>query len=757
MNNLYVLGLACRSIGILFIAVVASLLLSRMSASVKRLVWVFAVIAVIALPFVWRVAPAVEVATEKIPGLAKVMQQPTVTKFTELSEKLDSTSERDLDEISAPSRASSERQEPVNWIVLSWLAASTLLTCRLVLSLILSRRLVSNAEEIHHKQFDETFSALGLGRPVRLLVSSMITTPATVGWIRPVVLLPKDSLEWDTQTLQSALAHELAHVKQGDWLVRCLSQVATVMYPFNPLVWMAAARLRTESEFAADDCALRIGIAPTEYAKRLLEIASRSNRSYALVVPMARSPKVESRLRAILDKRRQRGAAAKVVIVALGLIGAIACVAIASLRLGNPKTAPVKEPQAALALSPATGSGWKGPILVKVVDEHFRPVKEVRLAFRLDSENIVGAGVSIPPAITEADGTFKVDPSKLRSPNSLSPNLFESMSLDTVLAYRPGYAYAKSDQVKKGDSRVVIVLRKSHSLRVPVLDVEGHPVTGATVSAKRITWPDKDVTYVPAEWSSKELSGTSDANGVATIPDMPAGAKVTLALNDELYLPLPRNQHNPVLTGDTPYPAVRAIPSSYLEGTVRLNGKPLSGVHLQADFLQSPSVQTAVTDSNGHYRITRIPSCICNVHYVTLGETDKSVPPGFVARQHNSLIVGTHQTIRGLDFDFVPQSVIHGHITDSSGKPVQFMVEALQLDFKEFDRGAASNPGDFGTMSNPDGSYKLPVPPGNYLIRCGRGLEGDKSVVEIAAGKTVEFNLKLPLPNHRDSTPMTKQ
>jgi hypothetical protein len=45
-----------------------------------------------------------------------------------------------------------------------------------------------------------------------------------------------------------------------------LAHLACALYWFNPLVWVAARRLRIERELACDDCALEVGMWASDYA-----------------------------------------------------------------------------------------------------------------------------------------------------------------------------------------------------------------------------------------------------------------------------------------------------------------------------------------------------------------------------------------------------------------------------------------------------------------------------------------------------------
>jgi len=148
--------------------------------------------------------------------------------------------------------------------------------------------------------------ALDHRRCVRALLCPDLRVPATAGFFRPVLLLPEAAPEWDAARLRMVVAHEMAHVRRGDWLWQTLAQFACALHFFNPLVWIAARRLRGESETACDDLVLGTGVEPTAYAQTLLDLAKGARKPLANVVGMAHRPQVEGRLRAIVDARRSR-------------------------------------------------------------------------------------------------------------------------------------------------------------------------------------------------------------------------------------------------------------------------------------------------------------------------------------------------------------------------------------------------------------------------------------------------------------------
>jgi beta-lactamase regulating signal transducer with metallopeptidase domain len=90
--------------------------------------------------------------------------------------------------------------------------------------------------------------AMGCRRRVRLREVPDLTTPATAGWLRPVLLLPGDWRAWSLAERHAVLAHELAHIIRGDYVAGLIARLAVVLNPYHPLVRWMATRLQLQQE-----------------------------------------------------------------------------------------------------------------------------------------------------------------------------------------------------------------------------------------------------------------------------------------------------------------------------------------------------------------------------------------------------------------------------------------------------------------------------------------------------------------------------
>ncbi len=132
--------------------------------------------------------------------------------------------------------------------------------------------------------------------------------PMTWGWWRPAALLPAEAIHWDRQRARLVLRHELAHVRRNDCLAQALAAFVCALYWFNPLAWVAAARMRVERERACDDLVVSLGeTRPSEYAGHLLEVARQWSGAPRAALPVAKRFGLEERLRALLDGANHHG------------------------------------------------------------------------------------------------------------------------------------------------------------------------------------------------------------------------------------------------------------------------------------------------------------------------------------------------------------------------------------------------------------------------------------------------------------------
>ena len=112
-------------------------------------------------------------------------------------------------------------------------------------------------------------------RRVRLTLADSVRVPMARGWLRPEICLPpalEDRLE--SEELEAALAHELAHLERRDPLWRAVTRLVASALPFQPLNGLACRALEDEAELRCDDRAAALTGRPAALARCLTKVAS---------------------------------------------------------------------------------------------------------------------------------------------------------------------------------------------------------------------------------------------------------------------------------------------------------------------------------------------------------------------------------------------------------------------------------------------------------------------------------------------------
>jgi beta-lactamase regulating signal transducer with metallopeptidase domain/protocatechuate 3,4-dioxygenase beta subunit len=150
---------------------------------------------------------------------------------------------------------------PAQWLAVIWLAGALLLLLRRAwLGLRLARQRRSwrpVVDPIVCATLAECQSALRMTRRVELFCVPGPYGPATCGVFRPRILLPETlGRLFSPKELRLVLMHELMHVRRWDVLTDHAAAFLTAVHWFNPVAWLALARLRRERELACDAAVL---------------------------------------------------------------------------------------------------------------------------------------------------------------------------------------------------------------------------------------------------------------------------------------------------------------------------------------------------------------------------------------------------------------------------------------------------------------------------------------------------------------------
>ncbi len=116
---------------------------------------------------------------------------------------------------------------------------------------------------------------MGLSRPVRLRLSDRTQSPLALGWLRPTILLPASALlALPVESLEAVLAHELAHLRRGDYLANLLQSAAEALLFFHPAAWWLSRQIRETREDCCDDAAAALLGDPLPLVEGLAALAA---------------------------------------------------------------------------------------------------------------------------------------------------------------------------------------------------------------------------------------------------------------------------------------------------------------------------------------------------------------------------------------------------------------------------------------------------------------------------------------------------
>ncbi len=115
---------------------------------------------------------------------------------------------------------------------------------------------------------------LGIKQEIKVFLSEHVTTPLTIGFLKPVILIPVAGItHLTTEQVEAVLLHELAHIKRYDYLLNMVISMVELALFFNPFTQLLSRTIQKERENSCDDWVLQFQYNATEYAEALLRIA----------------------------------------------------------------------------------------------------------------------------------------------------------------------------------------------------------------------------------------------------------------------------------------------------------------------------------------------------------------------------------------------------------------------------------------------------------------------------------------------------
>jgi beta-lactamase regulating signal transducer with metallopeptidase domain len=167
-------------------------------------------------------------------------------------------------------------------------------------------------------------------RGVPILFSGSVEAPLTLGVVRPVIILPIALLETECpEILLTIIGHEMAHIKRRDFLFNIAYELLCLPVALHPATILVRRCIAQSRELACDEMVTDRLLTPSAYGHALLEVAGRMTAAkgpaYSLGVFDAGN--LEERIMRLTETKRRAGPRA----ARLGLTAGILVLAVAGL------------------------------------------------------------------------------------------------------------------------------------------------------------------------------------------------------------------------------------------------------------------------------------------------------------------------------------------------------------------------------------------------------------------------------------------
>jgi beta-lactamase regulating signal transducer with metallopeptidase domain len=117
----------------------------------------------------------------------------------------------------------------------------------------------------------------GIRRQTRLLISSHVAGPMSLGFLDPAILIPRAFLDTLSDSeLEHIVLHELAHLRRRDDWTNLAQRLIEAVLPIQPAVYWLGHRMSLEREMACDDWVIAATGTAKPYAASLTKVAELS-------------------------------------------------------------------------------------------------------------------------------------------------------------------------------------------------------------------------------------------------------------------------------------------------------------------------------------------------------------------------------------------------------------------------------------------------------------------------------------------------
>ncbi len=449
----------------------------------------------------------------------------------------------------------------------------------------------------------ELSSRLGLWRVPDVRMSSRPLPPLvwSIG-LRPCVILPSELFARLSSGAQATiLAHELAHIRRGDHLVRLLELAATTVFWWHPVVWWARWQLRELEEQCCDGRVLELlPHQPRTYAATLVDTLDFLSERPRIPVPLRTAiysaGSLSRRIRMLTQGRNNRLNSLSAPLVA-GLVAVPLVVAFADDPAPTSNASPEGRQQ-----------GAAGPAILRgrVTDEAGAPLANVRVRVAIPAADMRFVDASTihkqVEARSDAKGEYLLEIPGIRKPTTIS-----------IDAMKPGYRRLVGTLMSGGDAKsalavpgaaveATLILKPALYFAGIVVDEHGGPISAVKISAKAAFARGTG----GVERTASKSDGSFELFNYSEKPFAPGGgpSKGIVWFFHPDYIDLRIDDVYALAANDRP--ALRIVLESgcKVNGTVfDAAGKPVPNAIIKAMLNDGSHRKGTMTDANGKFAL----------------------------------------------------------------------------------------------------------------------------------------------------------
>jgi beta-lactamase regulating signal transducer with metallopeptidase domain len=147
--------------------------------------------------------------------------------------------------------------------------------------------------ETIHFFIEKQKQVLNIQKKVAVYLVQGIVSPVTIGFIKPIILLPVESItNLSSSAIEAILVHELAHIHRNDYLINFIARILQSILFFNPFVNYFLREMNISREIICDRYVLQQQYSPVFYADALLQL---SKLSRIQLSPLLSMPAVQNK------------------------------------------------------------------------------------------------------------------------------------------------------------------------------------------------------------------------------------------------------------------------------------------------------------------------------------------------------------------------------------------------------------------------------------------------------------------------------